>query len=212
MSGAIAFSDAELRNKYREFARWYDLASAIPNALLGIRRMRRRLLRRVRGRVLEVAAGTGANLRYYAPDARPVLSDLSDAMLQRARRRIAGRRAFVAPLVQASADALPFRDGAFDTVVSTLSVCTFPNPVQALREIARVCRSDGFVLLLEHGASSVGWIARYQDRRAAKHAEALGCWWNRHPDALAREAGLRVVEVQRARAGIFYSLVAAPGA
>ncbi len=195
------FSERELREKYRGFARWYDLAEGVPDVLLGVRGMRRRLVGKARGRVLEVAAGTGANLRHYPRGVDPVLLDLSREMIGQAE---ASRR------VQGSAAQLPFRDGTFETVVSTLSLCTFPDPVAALHEMRRVAVVDALILLLEHGRSRVEWIARWQDRRAQKHAEMVGCWWNRRPDRIVREAGLRVLEERRARLGVFHSMVLAP--
>jgi ubiquinone/menaquinone biosynthesis C-methylase UbiE len=194
----------ELREKYRGFARWYDLVEALPE-LLGIRRLRRRLLAQCRGQVLEVAAGTGRNFRWYPPTASVLAVDLSIHMLKRARHkaREAGRRYLFAVM---DAERLALRDGTFDWVVSTLSTCTFPDPVQALREMARVSR--GKVLLLEHGRSNRAWAARYQDRRAKAHAELLGCHWNREPVDLVRQAGLRVDKGARRFLGVFHTIEA----
>jgi ubiquinone/menaquinone biosynthesis C-methylase UbiE len=110
----------------------------------------------------------------------------------------------------ADAAALPFPDKAFDTVVSSLTTCTFPNPVAALQEMARVCRTDGKILLLEHGRSDREWIGRWQDRRAERHARQLGCHWNREPQELARQAGFKILEAQRCFFGIFHVIEAMP--
>ncbi len=93
----------------------------------------------------------------------------------------------------ADVQALPFRNNNFDTVVSSLSTCTFPNPVAALEEMARVCRVGGKILLLEHGRSDHERLGRWQDRHADKFAEPLGCHWNNEPLELARNAGLKVL-------------------
>lgn len=103
---------------------------------------------------------------------------------------------------------LAVRDAAFDTVVSSLAVCTFPDPVSALRDTARVCRPDGRLLLLEHGLSDRAWLAHRQRRRDAAHARTLGCHVNRDP--LAREAGLRVQQVRRVLFGTHYLIEALP--
>jgi ubiquinone/menaquinone biosynthesis C-methylase UbiE len=108
------------------------------------------------------------------------------------------------------AEALGFPDRAFDTVVSTLSTCTFPNPVHALREMSRVCRLDGAVLLIEHGRSNREWLARRQDRGADAHERRFGCRWNREPLELVREAGLAIVRADRRFAGIFHAIEARP--
>ena len=99
---------------------------------------------------------------------------------------------------------LAFGDGTFDTVVSTLGTCTFPDPVQALREMRRVCRPGGRILLMEHGRSDWPSIATWQDRRAPKHAAFLGCWWNREPVENARKAGLEPVVAKRAFFGMVH--------
>lgn len=196
----------ELRRKYQGFARWYDLVEALPE-VLGLRQLRRKLVARVHGRVLEVAAGTGRNFRWYSGNASVVAVDLSIHMLERAREkaRTLGREYLFAVM---NAERLAFRDNAFDSVVSTLSTCTFPDPLAALREMARVCRADGRLLLLEHGRSDRPWAARYQDRRADAHAELLGCHWNREPQELVRQAGLQVIQDTRRFLGVFHTIEA----
>jgi ubiquinone/menaquinone biosynthesis C-methylase UbiE len=199
---------AELRTKYRSFARWYDLAEALPEAL-GIRRLRRQLLAGAQGRVLEVAAGTGKSFRFYQASPAAVAIDLSREMLDRARRRAMDlRRAYVFAVMDA--EWLGFRDQTFDVVVSTLSTCTFPDPVRALREMGRVCRADGRIMLVEHGRSDRPWAARYQDRRADAHARMIGCHWNREPVELVKAAGLRVSRADRRFLGVLHAIEARP--
>ena len=100
------------------------------------------LFRRATGKVLEVAAGTGKNLAYYPRDCRIIALDLSREMLKVARKR-AAKLSMNVSFSLADAEALPFADKSFDTVVSSLSTCTFPNAVAALEEMARVCRPEG---------------------------------------------------------------------
>ena len=111
----------------------------------------------------------------------------------------------------AGAEALPFPDHSFDTVVDSMSLCTFSDPVQALREVARVCRLDGRLLFLEHGRSDRGWLGRLQDRRATRHAERRGCDWNREPLELVRQADPKVMQSYRTFLGILYEVEARPG-
>jgi len=198
----------ELRRKYQDFAPWYDLVEALPE-VLGLSRLRRRLMARVRGRVLEVAAGTGRNFRWYPGNASVLAVDLSIHMLKRAREK-AGRLGRQYLFAVMDAERLALRDNAFDSVVSTLSTCTFPDPVAALREMARVCRTDGRLLLLEHGRSDRPWAARYQDRRVETHVRMLGCHWNREPQDLVRQAGLRVIQATRRFLGVLHAIEARP--
>jgi ubiquinone/menaquinone biosynthesis C-methylase UbiE len=168
------------------------------------------LLDKVRGDVLEVSAGTGKNFRYYASVRRVIASDLSEVMLARARAK-AEHLPLSISFIIADAEVLPFGDQAFDTVVSTLTICTFPDPINALKEMARVCRPGGKILLLEHGRSDREWLGRLQDRRAERYAKQLGCHWNREPLVLLRQAGLQIGEARRVFFGVFHEISVEPG-
>jgi ubiquinone/menaquinone biosynthesis C-methylase UbiE len=107
------------------------------------------------------------------------------------------------------AENLEFADGVFDTVTSSLSTCTFLDPVRALSEMKRVTRPGGLILLLEHGHSSLGWLAKLQDRNVLQHYQQnAGCRWNQDPLRLVEEAGLKVVESRRFGLGMFHAIVA----
>jgi ubiquinone/menaquinone biosynthesis C-methylase UbiE len=176
-------SRRDLQRKWDRASR-YDLATVALEAVV-FRRLRSRLLKSAVGRVLEVAAGSGLNLAHYSGDRDVTAVDLSPGMLVRARSRGARKVAVM------DAEHLAFKDGSFDTIVSTLGTCTFPDPVEALREMRRVCRPGGTVLLLEHGRSNRPGLAAWQDRRAPGWAAHLGCWWNRDPLENLHRAGLQ---------------------
>ena len=110
-------------------------------------RLRRRLFPQLRGRVLELGAGTGVNLPLYGPGARVVALDRSSEMLGwAARKRPQARVA----LVQADAQRLPFAAGAFDSVSGALVFCSIASPDRGLSESRRVLKSEGKLVLLEH--------------------------------------------------------------
>lgn len=207
MAGTL--TSQEISQKYDEFARWYDWVESIPD-LLGVNGLRRRLLRRASGKVLEIAVGTAKNLNFYPCDCRITALDVSNEMLNVARKRAANLSIAVSFLL-GDAETLPFPDKSFDTVVSSLSTCTFPNPIAALREMKRVCKSEGKILLLEHGRSDRERLGRWQDRHADKFATPLGCHWNREPLELSKDAGLKVVRARRTFFGIFHQIEAVPG-
>jgi SAM-dependent methyltransferase len=163
----------------------------------GLAARRRALVQQARGRVLEIGAGTGLNLRHYADDAELVLSEPDAAMAERLRRRVAdGRRP--ATVVLASAEALPFADGEFDAVVSTLVLCTVPDQAAALREIRRVLRPGGRLLFMEHIRSASPRWARWQDRlNTPWRAFAEGCNCNRATLEVIDAGPLALREVQR---------------
>jgi ubiquinone/menaquinone biosynthesis C-methylase UbiE len=205
---AVEFASREISEKYDRFARWYDWVEGVPD-LLGVRRLRQSLLERASGRVLEVAVGTGKNFHYYPPDCRIIGVDVSRKMLNVARERAAKLSMHVS-FSLADAEVLPFPDHYFDTVISSLSTCTIPNAEAALKEIARVCRPTGKVLLLEHGRSDQEWLGRWQDRHADQFAKRLGCHWNREPLEFAKQAGLQVVKSRRSFFGVFHLIEAEP--
>jgi ubiquinone/menaquinone biosynthesis C-methylase UbiE len=192
----------DIASKYDAFARFYDWAEVAPE-VLGLRRLRRRLVESAEGDVLEVAIGTGKNLAHYPRGVRLTGVDLSQGMLSKARRR-ADRVGLVGKFEVMDAEHLALADESFDTVVDTMSLCTFPDPVATLQELGRVCRKSGRVLLLEHGRSDRAWLGGFQDRRAAKHAKPLGCNWNREPLRLVEQSGLRIVRAERYFFGVFH--------
>lgn len=199
----------EVRSAYDRFAPWYDLLEAVPDRLLGVARLRRALAQRARGRVLEVAVGTGRNLRYHPSGHDLTAVDLSPGMLDRARER-AGELHRPVRLALMDTERLGFRDGSFDTVLDSLALCTYPDPVRALREMSRVCRPGGRVLLLEHGRSERDLLGRWQERHDRLLVESVGCHWAREPRHLAEEAGLGVTSVDRRLLGIFQLIEAKP--
>jgi ubiquinone/menaquinone biosynthesis C-methylase UbiE len=208
---AHQLSKEEIGEKYDQCARYYMLVEGLPE-MLGIRALRRDLVSRARGQMLEVAAGGGKNFRFL-PDGIDVVvaGDISKEMLRIAQRK--GRRVGVdAKYLLLDAENLPFPDDSFDTVLSTLSSCTFPDPIRAFREMSRVCRPDGRILLLEHGRSSVRLFGWYQDKRAWKQAEQFGCQWNREPVKLVQEAGLTLDETKTYFFDIFALMEARPAA
>ena len=116
----------------------------------------------------------------------------------------------------ADAAASPFASDAFDAVVDTFGLCSFEDPVAALREMSRVCRGGGTgtkkgkIYLLEHGRSDWVWVSNILDKHADPHAERWGCYWNRDILAIVREAGLEIQSVARYHLGTTYVIVAAP--
>jgi ubiquinone/menaquinone biosynthesis C-methylase UbiE len=161
--------------------------------LAGMRRNRRALLAQASGRVLEIGAGTGLNLAHYPDQLHElVLVEPEPAMRERLTRRIrrCGRQAAV---VGAAAEALPFADGSFDTVVCTLVLCTVSAPDRALGEIGRVLRPSGRLLFIEHVRADSPTLACVQDRLLEPWRRfACGCRCNRATVELMRACGFQV--------------------
>jgi ubiquinone/menaquinone biosynthesis C-methylase UbiE len=167
-----------------------------PLECLWLGALRAKVLAQTPGLVLEIGIGTGLNLPHYMPQHDLVGIDPDASMLGRARRR-AARLSCVVQWCQARAEALPFKDASFDTVVGTLVFCTIPDPPQAFREVLRVLRPGGGVLLLEHVRGPQPLVAYLQDRLTPIWKRLCdGCHLNRETLATASATGVRIRRVE----------------
>ncbi len=173
---------------------------------LGFGEWRRWLAEGARGLALEVGCGTGRNLPLYGPSARVVGLEPAWAPIRRARRRAAQ-----VPLVVGIAEALPFRDGVFDTVVSGLVFCSVPDVGRGFAEVRRVLRAGGTLRMIEHVRSDRRWKARLQDRiQPAWTRLTGGCHPNRDTERGVEAAGFRLDRDSRRARGYLRRFVAAP--
>ncbi len=178
----------------RLFSAFYDRGFEATEEA-GLREMRRELLAGARGRVLELGAGTGLNLRHY-PEAIESLTlvEPDPHMTKQLRQKLAQGQA---ELVEAPAERLPFDDNSFDTAVVTLVLCTVPDPAAALAEIARVLKPDGQFLFLEHVRSRNLKLARWQDRLETPwRFLGDGCHCNRDTATAIGAAGFEVGDLE----------------
>ena len=160
----------------------------------GLGEWRRWLAGGARGRTLDVGCGTGRGLPLYGAGVKVIGVDPAWDSLGRARRR-APRVA----LVQGSAEALPFRAGSFDTVVSSLVFCSVAEPARGLAEVKRVLRADGRLRMLEHVRSRRAWKAAFQDGVQPLWTWASGgCRPNRDTERAVESAGFAIEAGDRA--------------
>jgi len=159
---------------------------------------RRKALVHARGRVLEIGGGTGFNLPHYPSTIEElVVTEPVPGMLERARRRAAAS-ALPVTVLAAKAEALPFDDASFDTVVSTLVLCSVDDVDRALAEIHRVLRPGGQLIFVEHVRWEDPERAKWQDRLERPWmALADGCHPNRATLGSIEAGPFDVVEVER---------------
>jgi ubiquinone/menaquinone biosynthesis C-methylase UbiE len=154
---------------------------------------------RATGSVLEVAIGTGRNLPFYPAGVQITGIELSPVMLAIARQR-AGDLGIEADLREGDAEALPFADNSFDTAVCVLSLCTIPDPAQAIAEMTRVLKPGGKLLLLDHIGSR--WSPVWAVQRLIElFSSRSGEFMTRRQLPLLAPAGLRVVEAEQLKWG-----------
>jgi SAM-dependent methyltransferase len=182
------------------FHQRFNAAVYDPFLALGERRgttaRRAALLGDLSGRVLEIGAGTGLNLPHYpATVDELVLTEPDPGMVARLRRRLddEGVAAAAVRVAPAPADSLWFPDTSFDAVVSTMVLCTVPDPAGAIDEITRILRPGGRLVLAEHVLATDARLARWQRRLAGAWAGfAAGCRCDRDTVGLLAAAGYDV--------------------
>lgn len=163
-----------------------------------VREWRRALLESAAGEVLDLGAGTGANLPFFGANVEHVVAaEPDEAMAKRLSAHLRDRRDPRVEVMQTRAEAMPFADQAFDVVVSTLVLCTVEDQARALREIHRVLRPGGRLLFLEHVAADDPARLRWQ--RAVEPAWKLlagGCHLTRRTGEAIAQAGF-VIESEQ---------------
>lgn len=185
-----------LVRRWNRRARFYDLLMAPMERMMGLARGRARVFERApKGRMLEVGAGTGKNFAYYPESSVVVATDVSPGMLGRAAEK-ARERPIAERLVVTDAEDLAFKDGAFDRVVATFVFCSVPDPLRGLKEVRRVLRDGGEVVLLEH-VRPRGVLGRLFDCLDPIVSRLMGPHINRRTVDNIRKAGLVVVEERR---------------
>ena len=163
--------------------------------------LRRALLAAAHGDVIEIGFGTGLNLPQYPAAVRSLTAvDPLDALRERVAARVAAAPFPVARIGLSADGRLPFDDARFDCAVSTFTLCSVPDAVAAVRELARVLKPGGRFLYLEHGASDDARTARWQRRVEPLHKRiGAGCHLTRRIDAIVRDGGFAPDATRRFR-------------
>ncbi len=178
-----------------------------------LRSIRRSLVGAARGAVLELGAGTGANIPFYRSSSaeKLVLSDWVDRRQTLLRRASAEKLPFPVEAFQVDAQKLPFADAHFDTIVSTLLFCSVSCVQCSFREIRRVLRPDGTLLFLEHVRPPARSMATITDMLTPLWRRISGgCHLNRDTIGALRQAGF-LLNLEEPAAGVFRWGRASPG-
>lgn len=203
-----------MQSRYDRIAPRYDRSETLME-WLGFARWRRKLWERTGnspgGTILEVGVGTGKNMRFYPLGCRVTAVDLSPVMLARAQERAGGKNVAVG-LALMDAEKLALADASFDTVVASFVFCSVADPMAGLREVARVRRPEGRVLLLEHVRSHnrlLGKLMDWMDPLVVRWGP--GDHINRRTLDNVRNAGLYIEEaISLAPMGLVQLVVARP--
>ena len=197
----------QTRRRYERLSAYYDLLEGL--AERRYRSWRQRLWSRVLGRrVLEVGVGTGKNMPYWPSGLSITAIDLTPGMVAQARRR-SEQLGLNPDLRLGDVQALDFPAASFDTAVATFVFCSVPDPVRGLRELARVVRPGGQILLLEHLRPDNPLLAGMTDVLSPIVVQLIGANLNRRTLDNARLAGLDVIRVEELAMAGMYRLITA---
>lgn len=190
------------RKRYDRRAPFYDIMEALVERWR-FGKWRKLLWGKVEGgNVLEVGVGTGKNFPYYPASSEITAIDFSEKMLERASNKARKRRMGV-HLQQMDVQKLEFADNTFDTVVATFVFCSVPEPIQGLKEIERVCKPGGKVILLEHVLSANRATAAVMNLVNPIVVRMMGANINRRTVDNVVRSGLVIEHITDLAAGIF---------
>ena len=187
------------------FSNWYDFFMS-PLEKGKFKSIREDLLQKASGSVLEIGSGTGVNFPLYQSVTKVTAIEPSQQMIERSRKK---REMSIVPIhiMKESAEHLPFSDHTFDTVVATLALCTIPNPEAAIREMKRVCKPEGKILLFEHVRMDNPILSKLQDCLTPFWRKACdGCCLNRDTVQLIKQNGLEIVNKKTFYNGLFVQI------
>ncbi len=183
------------------FAAFYDI-NLWPRRWSALWKRRVAVVGEAEGRVLDLGVGNGLNFECYRRATFVVGVDPDPHMLRRAGPRLAAATVRKG-IIQAPAEALPFRDASFDTVMATFVLCTVQDPAAALREARRVLRPGGALRFLEHVRSPSPRMAAFQDRIQPLWSRLFaGCHPNRDTLAAIRAHGFTVESLETSKRGV----------
>jgi ubiquinone/menaquinone biosynthesis C-methylase UbiE len=169
--------------------------------------MRRNIVERAYGNVLEVGIGTGANFDYYKPGITLTGVDWSSKVLKFCKEK---HKKVPLKVVEADLNNLPFEDNSFDCLVSTFTICSVLEPAKMLQEMKRVCKSDGRILMLEHGLGDTTLGTFVQTFSKYSCICTIGCYNDRDIDRYIEEGNFEVIKRWREDNGMLYGYVLKP--
>ena len=197
--------DVDTRRKWDAASRNFDLFTFAEDRRLGPHK--RRLFQKIQGATLMVAAGTGNDFKFFPPDRRIVAIDISPKMLERAARKI-GSYPGTVELREMDVCALEFPDSTFDTVATVCTFCSVPKPLAGLRELYRVLKPGGQLLMFEHVRSKIGPFGIFLDLMTPL-SRRFGPDLNRDTVGNVQKAGFRLRREENVYLDIVKSIEAA---
>ncbi|MFQ6054396.1 MAG: class I SAM-dependent methyltransferase [Methanosarcinales archaeon] len=181
----------KIKSRYNRYAYFYDLLEA-PVEFLVFGKWRKSILEHLKGRILEVGIGTGKNLKYYPDGCEIIGIDFSEKMLEKAKPKANDKDKV--SLIRMDGQKLGFNSNIFDYVITTFVLCSIPDPIVALKEMKRVCKINGKIIMLEHVKSKNQLIAILEEIHNPITLFLFGFNVNRDTIGNIKNAGLNIIE------------------
>ena len=180
------------KKRYNRIAGVYDLMEMPMEGMFA--KWRKKMLKCASGKTLEVGIGTGKNIPYYPANVDLTGIDFSEKMISKAKVKLTGSKNI--RLLVMDAQNMEFEDDSFDTVVTSCVFCSVPDPIQGLKEIRRVCKSGGEILMLEHVRSHKKVVGPLMDVFNFIPLNVIGANINRETYENLLEAGFQPEQIE----------------
>jgi len=184
----------KIKGRYNRVSKIYDILEQ-PMEVMTMSKWREKLIKNIEGpKILEVGVGTGKNLLIYPNKLEITGIDFSENMLEKANQKIKGKENIT--LIEMDAQKMSFADNTFDTIVTSCVFCSVPDPVEGLKEMRRVCRHDGKIIMLEHMRSHHNIVGKFMDVVNFIPLHTWGANINRETIANILKAGFKEEEIE----------------
>jgi len=197
----------EEKNEEKDFLKKYI------TKVISLEESRKELLSNAKGRVLEVAVGRGGNFQFYPSDVEIDAVDFSPTLLKVAKET-AIENNIQADFVESDVETLEFEVDSFDTIVSTLTLCAYDNPIEVLDNFNKWCKPAGQILLLEHGISSnklFGWLLNgLLNILDSWHLKNMGCHLNSDILNIIDKSDIKVEKLETCLVDTHYLILGKP--
>jgi len=181
------------KEKYNRMARFYDLHSKLAEKIW-FTKWRKKFFSILKGNILEVGIGTGNNIDYYNTNAKVVGVDFSEKMLEKAKEKLNKSHKKNISLKQMDVEKLNFKDNSFDYVVTSCVFCSVPHPIKGLKEIRRVLKPTGRLIMIEHVLSKNLLIALIEHTLNPITKYLMGVNINRNTKQNIIHSGMKIIE------------------
>jgi ubiquinone/menaquinone biosynthesis C-methylase UbiE len=183
----------KIRRRYDRVSAIYDVLES-PMELMALKKWRLEVMKGLTGKVLEVGVGTGKNIEYYPEGLDITAIDFSEKMLAKAKDK-AARLGKKVDLRHMDVQNLEFPDQTFDTIFTTCVFCSVPDPIMGLKEMGRVCKKNGKIIMIEHVRSERAVVGLVMDIFNPLVVNLYGANINRRTVENVYKAGFTKVEV-----------------